>query len=103
MTLDNISGTIYTETIEDLRAKIESRYGSVSAFCKETSIDRFNLYKIFNGTKGQEMSIGLFSRIMTALGISGLEASHASTLSLKQYLEIDNNAVFKSILAVKFS
>lgn len=103
MTLENLSGTIYTETIEDLRAKIESRYGSVSAFCKRYEIDRFNLYKIFNNTKGQEMSIGLFSRIMTALGIVGLEASQASTLSLKQYLEIDNNAVLKSILAVKFS
>ena len=49
------------------------------------------------------MSIGLFSRIMTALGIEGLEGSACSSLSLKQYLEIDNNAVLKTILAVKFS
>jgi hypothetical protein len=103
MTLQNISGTIYSETIEDLRAKIESQFSSVSKFADENNIDKFNLYKIFNSTNGQEMSIGLFSRIMTAFGIQGLEASHASTLSLKQYLEIDNNAVFKSILAVKFS
>tara|TARA_R110000796_G_scaffold74629_1_gene167797 strand:- start:5382 stop:5693 length:312 start_codon:yes stop_codon:yes gene_type:complete len=103
MTLENISKTVYSETVEDLRAKIESRYGSVSAFCKSYGIDKFNLYKIFNSTKGQEMSVGLFARIMTALGVQGLEASHTSALSLKQYLEIDNNAVLKSILAVKFS
>jgi hypothetical protein len=103
MTLTGINQTIYTETVEDLRAKIEDRHGSVSAFCNKFEIDKFNLYKIFNNTNGQEMSIGLFSRIMTALGIEGLEASACSSLSLKQYLEIDNNAVLKTILAVKFS
>jgi hypothetical protein len=103
MTLENINNTVYSETVEDLRAKIESKYGSVSAFCKEYKIDKFNLYKIFNSTNGQEMSVGLFARIMTALGIKGLESAQSSALSLKQYLEIDNNAVLKSILAVKFS
>jgi len=95
--------TIYKETIEDLRAKIESRYNSVSAFCKAHDIDRFNLYKIFNNTKGQEMSVGMFSRILTAFGVEGLEKSHRSNLSLKQYLEIDNNAILKSILMIKFT
>lgn len=103
MTIKNLNTTIYVETIEDLRAKIESRYGSVKKFCDENDIDKFNLYKIFNGTKGQEMSVGLFARIMTALGVEGLEAVTSSALSLKAYLEIDNNAIFKSILAIKFS
>lgn len=103
MTLDNINTTIYKETVEDLRAKIESKYGAVSHFCAEHNIDKFNLYKIFNGSNGREMSVGLFARIMTALGVSGLENVTSSNLSLKQYLEIDNNAIFKSILAIKFS
>lgn len=103
MTSQNLNSTIYKETVEDLRAKIESTFGSVSKFCKEHEIDKFNLYKIFNGTKGQEMSVGLFARIMTALGIEGLENVTSSSLSLKQYLEIDNNAILKSILAIKFS
>lgn len=103
MTSKNINSVIYKETLEDLRAKIECTFGSVSKFCKDHEIDRANLYKIFNGTKGQEMSVGLFARIMTALGIEGLENVTSSSLSLKQYLEIDNNAILKSILAIKFS
>jgi hypothetical protein len=101
--LDNINQTIYTETIEDLRAKIESSFGSVSKFCKKHDIDKFNLYKLFSGKSSREMSVGLFARIMTALGAKGLENVTDSKLSLKQYLEIDNNAVLKSILAIKFS
>lgn len=96
-------GTIYKETIEDLRAKIESKYGSVSNFCKTHEIDRFNLYKIFNNTNGQEMSVGMFARILTAFEVKGLEAASGSNLSLKQYLEIDNNAILKSILMIKFT
>lgn len=99
----NINQSIYKETIEDLRAKIESRYGSVSKFCNDNGIDKANLYKIFNGTNGQEMSVGLFARIMTAMGVIGLEAVNSSQLSLKQYLEIDNNAILKSILLIKFT
>jgi len=103
MTTQNINSAIYTETIEDLRAKISSDYKSVSNFCETHDIDKFNLYKIFNGTKGQEMSVGLFARIMAAMGVEGLDGVTSSSLSLKQYLEIDNNAILKSILAIKFS
>jgi hypothetical protein len=99
----NINDTIYIETIADLRAKIESRNGSVLSFCTEHQIDRANLYKIFNNTNGQEMSVGLFARIMTAFGVEGLESVKSSQLSLKQYLQIDNNAILKSILLIKFT
>lgn len=103
MNATGINGTIYKETIEDLRAKIESNYGSVSKFCQENEIERFNLYKIFNKTKGKEMSVGLYARIVSAMGVEGLEQVKSSSLSLKQYLEIDNNAILKSILLIKFS
>lgn len=103
MTTENLSHTIYRETIEDLRAKIESNYEAVSFFCEEFNIDKHNLYKIFSKNTKGEMSVGLFARIMTALGVSGLENVTSSNLSLKQYLEIDNNAIYKSILAIKFS
>lgn len=103
MTSKGINNTIYTETIEDLRAKIESKYTSVSKFCKAHDIDQFNLYKVFNKTNGQEISIGLYARIVSALGVSGLDNVATSNLSLKQYLEIDNNAILKSILIIKFS
>lgn len=50
------------------------------------------------------MSIGLFCRIMSELGVKGLDGVMSkSTLSLKHYLEIDNNAVLKSILLIKFT
>lgn len=101
--MKNLNDTIYIETIEDLRSKIECKFGSVSKFCKKNDIDRFNLYKIFNNTKGQEMSVGLYSRIMIVLGAKGLNNSLDSKLSLKQYLQIDNNAILKSILLIKFS
>ena len=101
-TSKKINNTIYKETLEDLRADIEAT-GSVSKFCKKNEIDKFNLYKVFNGTNGQEMSVGLFARIMTALGSEGLEEVTSSQLSLKSYLEIDNNAILKAILAIKFS
>jgi hypothetical protein len=103
MTIENLSHTIYKETVEDLRAKIESKYESVSVFCEVHDIDKYNLYKIFSKNNKGEMSVGLFARIVTALGVSGLENVTSSNLSLKQYLEIDNNAIYKSILAIKFS
>ncbi|MCK4500616.1 hypothetical protein KAU11_08960 [Candidatus Babeliales bacterium] len=103
MTTKDINTTIYTETIEDLRAKIISDFESVSKFCDKNNIDKFNLYKIFNGTKGQEMSVGLYARILSAMGVNGLEGVKSSSLSLKQYLEIDNNAILKSILLIKFT
>jgi hypothetical protein len=103
MNLQGINSTIYTETIEDLRAKINSDHESVKSFCDEHLIDRFNLYKVFNGTNGQEMSVGLYARILTALGVEGLETARDSSLSLKSYLEIDNNAILKSILLIKFT
>jgi hypothetical protein len=101
--LTKLNETIYSETIEDLRAKIESKFGGVRAFAIASKIDTANLYKVFNRTNGQEMSIGLFARIMTGLGVEGLETVQPSTLSLKQYLAIDNNLIFKSILSIKFS
>ena len=99
----DINNTIYVETIEDLRAKLVDHSGSVSKFCDVYEIDKANLYKIFNKTNGQEMSVGLYARIVAALGVKGLESVTSSSLSLKQYLEIDNNAVLKSILAIKFA
>lgn len=121
-----INHTIYKETLVELRARIEAQYGSVQKFCHECKVDRANLYKIFNATKTrktnagnkakeklkaelkpQEMSIGLFTKICVHLGnpvaVNSFAALSNSNLSLKQYLEIDNNAVFKCIMFINFS
>jgi hypothetical protein len=103
--MNNIETTgqnIYDETVADLRAKIEANFGSVLAFCKANDIDHANLYKIFNRTNGQEMSIGMFARICAGLGDPIASGITNSNLSLKQYLQIDNNAVFRCILNLTF-
>lgn len=99
----NINNAIYKETIQDLRGKMESKNETVAKFCDVHGIDKFNMYKIFSDNTKNEMSVGLFARVMTGLGIGGLENVTSSNLSLKQYLEIDNNLILKSILAINFS
>lgn len=48
------------------------------------------------------MSIGLFARVCKALGNPVAGEITNSNLSLKQYLDIDNNAVFKCIMLINF-
>lgn len=103
MTRKNINATIYKETIADLRAKMESQSETVAKFCEAHNIDKFNMYKILSDNSKNEMSVGLFARVLTGLGIEGLENVTSSSLSLKQYLEIDNNLILKSILQISFT
>jgi hypothetical protein len=42
MTKRNINSTIYTETIQDLRAKMEDQNETVAKFCEAHNIDKFN-------------------------------------------------------------
>jgi len=73
-------------------------------FCDKNGMCKFNMYKIFSKTgRPQEMSVGMFARIMSAFGVKELEEVTSSQLSLRTYLEIDNNAILKGIMAIKFS
>lgn len=99
----SINSAIYKETITDLRAKMESQNETVANFCEAHNIDKYNMYKILSSKTKNEMSVGLFARVMTGLGIEGLENVQSSSLSLKAYLEIDNNLILKSILTISFT
>src|SRR5688572_9544895 len=98
-----IEDTIYRNTMIELRAKIECEYGSVRKFAAKYKFQQHNLYRCFGDTDPQEMSIGLFARINIALGNPIDSNLRASNLSLKQYLQIDNNAIFKAIFSLNFS
>jgi len=98
-----LNGEIYKNTLTELRLAIENTYPSLLAFAKEHKFDDKNLYKCFNQYGGQDMSVGLFSRIVSALGYAPAANINNSNLSLRSYLEIDNNAVFKSIMFVNYS
>jgi hypothetical protein len=82
---------------------MEDQNETVAKFCEAHNIDKFNMYKIMSENSKNEMSVGLFARVMTGLGLEGLENVTSSNLSLKQYLEIDNNLILKSILSINFS
>ena len=82
---------------------MEDQNETVANFCEAHNIDKFNMYKIMSDNSKNEMSVGLFARVMTGLGLEGLENVTSSNLSLKQYLEIDNNLILKSILSINFS
>lgn len=102
---------LYFETITNIRAIIESEYGSAAKFCKEVGIDRFNVSKIFTAAERwargesdstKEMSVGTYLKICIALrlidGNCIPDYQLKFTMSLKEYLLIDNNAVMKSII-----
>lgn len=97
---------IYKDTLTDLKAAIENKFGTLSALSVEAGIDRHNLSRLFSDTNPREMSIGTFVKICTSLGLirasSVSPEMHRSKISLKQYLEIDNNAVMKNILLIRF-
>lgn len=100
------SSAMYEDTLADLRAIIESEYNSVAAFCASHGIDRFNLSKCWpeEGKKPKDMSVGLYLRICIGLGILSADAVAKDqlnySLSLRDYIVIDNNAVMKSLLLI---
>lgn len=100
--MNNVNQNIYNDTLVELRVRMENKSGSVQKFCVEHDIDNLNLYKLFSKNSKREMSIGLFARICSALGNPVAAQVVDSNLSLKQYLEIDNNAVLKCIMALVF-
>ena len=89
----------YADLIEDLKGKILSRSGSLSKFCRENSLSRQNLSEVFSGH--QDISVGLYLRICSSLGIVGSGATMINSgVSLRDYLSVDHDAVIKSVLSI---
>lgn len=106
MTSPEAMSVVYNEPLTDLKAAIIEKFGSLKKLSEETGLDRFNLSRLFSKENPREMSVGTFVTICDALGL--IEASslpletRRSLISLKQYLEIDNNAILRNILLIRF-
>jgi hypothetical protein len=107
MTMSQDIETIYRDTIVSLRSAIELEFGSLKAFCDQHGIDKFNLYKVFKQTKGRELSIGMYLKIIDILQHGAPQADEhlykRTNMSLKDYLAIDNNRVMKSMIFLAFN
>ena len=106
MTNSDTMSMVYADTMTDLRSVIEVKFGSMSACAAAAGLDRFNLSRLFSKENPREMSIGTFVSLCNVLGLAKADAfpidMFRSKISLKQYLEIDNNAVFKNIMLIRF-
>lgn len=80
--------------------------GTISDFAAAHGLDRANLSKCLNG--GQDMSVGTFLRVCTALGVLTSDAvlpsaSELNRLSLRVYLSLDSHFVLSSVLDIVFA
>ena len=91
------SDKIYCEIIENLRSSIVTKSGSVSKFCAENNMSRFNLSAVFNGH--QSLSLSLYIRINESLGVlrPGHNKEFSSTLTLQEYLGLDHGSILQSM------
>lgn len=94
--------SIYIDLMRDLKAMIEQR-GSMAAFCKAHGISRPNLVACFSETNPSEISVGLYQRVCVALGLMKEANSSLTNLTLKQYLSIDNKAIYDSMISISYS
>lgn len=104
---DQAMTIVYNDTVEDLRATILSKFDSLAHFARISGLDRFNLSRLFSKENPREMSIGTFVTICEHVGLMKansvpLEMTR-SKMSLKQYLETDNNAIMRNILLIRFA
>ena len=106
MSQSNAMTIVYNETLTDLKAAIENKFGSLAGLHRETGLDRHNLSRLFSESNPREMSISTFVIICNALGLMKADAvpleMRRSKISLKQYLEIDNNAIMRNVLLIRF-
>lgn len=106
MTQSSAMNIVYNETLTDLKAAIENKFGTMSGLSQHTGLDRHNLSRLFSDKNPREMSISTFVIICNALGLMKADAvpleMRRSKISLKQYLEIDNNAIMSNVLLIRF-
>lgn len=97
---------IYEDTVDNLSLLIQNKYETMTMFCDEHNISRFNLSKVFNKRDGVEMGVSLYMRCLHALGYISDADMNESVLevrvSLKDYLMIDNNLIMKSTMLIQY-
>lgn len=100
----------YYSTLQNIRQAIGEEFESEAEFCREAGIDRFNLSKCWPkkgeglSAPAKEMSVGLFSRIMLALGkMDNCEVSDEQLVadgSLRDFLVVNAYVVNRCITAL---
>jgi hypothetical protein len=105
---------IYRETLHNLATSISGhkcpndRY-SLRAFCECYGFSRQNLTQLLLGTRGHDMSLGLFLRIAAILKPDSPHCRRTSdndprmALSLRHCLQIDYKGLYGSIMEFQFS
>lgn len=89
----------YSELIENLRSEMVAKFGSVAEFCRQNSISRQNLCEVFSGR--QDISVGLYFRVCAALKVVGeVPTMYNVQVSLRDYMAVDHDKLFNSILNV---
>jgi hypothetical protein len=99
------SAKIYRETLGNLAVAINNHRlpdgrASLRAFCQTYGFNRPHLCQQFKGTARKELSVGVYLRLVAALGLcpQGVNTSEANGMSLRHYLKIDSTIVNRTIL-----
>lgn len=95
---------VYKILLAKLSARIVQQHGTQAKFAAEKGFNRTSLVKQFSENIKQEMSIGMYFRLASALDIldsAGLsEFERECSIPLKTYLRINNNAVMQSLTLI---
>ncbi len=96
---------IYRETLGNLAIAISNHKlpdgrASLRAFCQVYGFNRPHLCQQLKGTAKADMSVGIYLRLVAALGLCStpLNTAEANGMSLRQYLKIDSTTVNRTIL-----
>lgn len=102
---------MYNQMLQDLKSVIEDGHGTLAGFVKAEAakgngFELRNLYRVFSETNAQRMSLELYVRLCSSVGIGGARMSGqrigASNISLIDYLLIDNDIILKSFLELQY-
>lgn len=96
---------IYRETLGNLAVAINNHKlpdgrASLRAFCQAYGFNRPHLCQQLKGTAKADMSVGVYLRLVAALGLCAppLNTAEANGMSLRHYLKIDSTTVNRTIL-----
>lgn len=101
------SGDDYVDTMVGLKSRILADFGSMKSFCDRCGFDRPNLVKVFSDNSDRELSVGLYIRIASALGVIKKNTvddgdTQLFNLSLRNFLKVDAMSIWRTILSISY-
>lgn len=98
--LDNL----YNNLIFQLRLRVEEQFDSITNFAKITGIRRDTMSKVFSTNIKQDMSMGMYMRILVGLGMikadSVTKRQLESLVTLKDYIALPGDTISMSITII---